>query len=134
MACLFYGLYAWNWDAPALAKCSIGIPSGVVAVVLGALQINTAKTLRISSRVNVDGFLCLIKILNCLLILLALLVVGISVYLIFVLWNWVEVDEEEYQFFIQGPVSAALMLNSCQGVVAVLQLIASFAGIAMKDF
>lgn len=134
MACLYYGLYAWIWDAPALAMCSVGIPSGVVALTVGLVQINAARALKKSSHADVDGRFCAIKILNCLSMLLSMLGVGISIYLIFVLLRWLEVEEPGYQPFIQGPVATALMLNTCQGVVALLGLAASFAGLVVRDF
>ncbi|XP_055348710.1 uncharacterized protein LOC129595371 [Paramacrobiotus metropolitanus] len=134
MACLYYGLYAWNWDAPTLAKSSMGICSGTVAIILGALQIDAGAILRKSSRANVDDRFCAIKMLNCLSALFALLVLGISVYLLYILMQWLNVEDEMYRRFQNGPVAVGVVLNSAQGLVAVLEVVLSILGVAMRDF
>lgn len=136
MASLYIGLYAFNWDPPRLAKSSIGLPAGVIFLLLGLSEVYAAgKMKRTQLIVRIfSSKVFATKILSGISILFSLLMFCISVYLIWVLSSWWHFYEDPlYTAYIDGPVTAAVFLNVVLCLLSTVGLGAALAGLLVND-
>ena len=136
MAALYIGLYAFNWDAPLLAKSSIGLLAGTISIMLGLSEVYAAgKLKRIFLIVHLfSSKVFATKILSGISILFSLLMFCISIYLIWVLAGWWDYyDDLKYTAYIDGPVTAAVFLNVVLCLLSTVGLGVALAGLLVND-
>ncbi|XP_055334667.1 uncharacterized protein LOC129585818 isoform X1 [Paramacrobiotus metropolitanus] len=130
--CQQYQIYDWHNDAPTLAKSAIGIIAAITYIVQGVLSIGAGKFVTGSTLPDLSEHFCVLKILNCLALLMSSSLLGVSGYLVYVLSLWWAFYEEHITY-IQGPVLITLTLNMIQIGVGVCEFALAFAGFFIKN-
>lgn len=79
---LFSLVYDWRWDAPSLAKSAIGIVAAITYIVQGVLSIGAGKFITSATHRDLGDHFYMLKVLNCLAILMSSSLLGVSGYLV----------------------------------------------------
>src|SRR4051812_38039396 len=86
--CQKYTIYDWHWDAPSLAKSAIGVVAAITYIVQGVLSIAAGKFITSGLVGDIGQHFYMLKVLNCMAILMSSSLLGVSGYLVYVLSLW----------------------------------------------
>ncbi|OQV20679.1 hypothetical protein BV898_05263 [Hypsibius exemplaris] len=130
--CQQYTIYDWHWDAPSLAKSAIGVVASITYVVQGVLSIGAGKFITSGTVRDLGSHFYMLKVLNCLAIMMSSSLLGVSGYLVYVLSLWWAFYEEHIEY-IRGPVLITLSLNMIQISVGIIEFCLAFAGFLIRN-